>query len=423
MVMFPPALNKSTIGVRQYKRYSKRRRRKKKLGATASKHALRMSPIRQSSSTPELKSSSRSILSSTSQSDTPQPTGPSGHRTRAEARARLFSMKRRIVGRLLQKQAGLMGGAQQRNDCRLLIMAYKEMDEDGSGSIDYDEFVAAVGTDGLDVGLAPDEIDDLFVALDVDGSGDVSVSEFLSELMVADKPPAELMIDRGRRMTLDAMERKVHANQERVKMQQIKEETNNLQVQEEQGYPQKRAGTARSGRRTKREWEHPLQTQRPSTSNSEYGSHLSARSHTRSTFSSPTNSSRRTARTARTSIRTSRSSRVSTKTKTDPTSLPTSKSNSTFGNAQPHSKAPTNAIEFNSNKHVDTERRLELTREEQRNILGTPARKYIQKRKRARIANGCSFDCYSSSFFETCFIVIAWFSFILKHPNKSFLTE
>ena len=194
-----------------------------KLGATSSKHALRISPIRQSSSTPELKSSSRSILSSTSQSDAPQPTGPSGHRTRAEARARLFSMKRRIVGRLLQKQAGLMGGAQQRNDCRLLIMAYKEMDEDGSGSIDYDEFVAAVGTDGLDVGLAPDEIDDLFVALDVDGSGDVSVSEFLSELMVADKPPAELMIDRGRRMTLDAMERKVHANQERVKMQQIKE--------------------------------------------------------------------------------------------------------------------------------------------------------------------------------------------------------
>ena len=106
--MFPPALNKSTIGVRQYKRYSKRRRRKKKLGATSSIHALRISPIRQSSSTPELKSSSRSILSSTSQSDTPPPTGPTGHRTRAEARARLFSMKRRIVGRLLQKQAGLM---------------------------------------------------------------------------------------------------------------------------------------------------------------------------------------------------------------------------------------------------------------------------------------------------------------------------
>ena len=32
----------------------------------------------------------------------------------------------------------------------------------------------------------------------------------------------------------------------------------------------------------------------------------------------------------------------------------------------------------------------------------------------------CSFDFYYSSLFQTCFIVFITFSFILKHPNKSF---
>ena len=177
--MFPPPFHRSTSSVRQYKRYTKRRskKRSRRLGATAQKHALRMSPIRQENPVTIVnpgKSSARSLLTpSVSASNLPS----NHHRTRAEARARLFSMKRRIVDRLLQKKAGLMGGTGIRQDARLLILAYKEMDADGSGSIDYNEFVDAIGPEGLNVGLAPNEIDDLFLALDTGAFFDTQCSK------------------------------------------------------------------------------------------------------------------------------------------------------------------------------------------------------------------------------------------------------
>ena len=100
--MFPPPLNRSTIGVRQYKRHVKRRtkRLRQRLGATAKNHALRVSPVRHSRTTkPIHKSSARSMTPALPTTSPPQ------HRTRAEARARMFAMKRRIVDRLLQKKA------------------------------------------------------------------------------------------------------------------------------------------------------------------------------------------------------------------------------------------------------------------------------------------------------------------------------
>jgi Ca2+-binding EF-hand superfamily protein len=108
--------------------------------------------------------------------------------TRSEARARLFGMKRRIVDRLLQKKASETGN-KERQDTRLLILAYRDMDENGDGSIDYEEFHKALGPEGMNCGLAPPEISDLFTALDMDGSGDVSMQEFLDELMIADNHP------------------------------------------------------------------------------------------------------------------------------------------------------------------------------------------------------------------------------------------
>ena len=73
----------------------------------------------------------------------------------------MFAMKRRIVDRLLQKRPAKRAIASAR--ARLLIQAYKDIDEDGSGSISKEEFVQALGKDGLDIGLKPHEMDHLFI--------------------------------------------------------------------------------------------------------------------------------------------------------------------------------------------------------------------------------------------------------------------
>ena len=169
------------------------------------------------------------------------------------------------------------------------MLAYRDMDSDGSGSIDYNEFQQAIGPNGLNAGLTPSEIDDLFIALDTDGSGDVSVQEFLRELMIADKPPAELMIDRGRRMTLNWMERNITTA---VDQQQavVEQAMTGKQVISKQVVVTEERQESEKEEKEKEEhgvsphwhcslmsnldmaWEHPLQTKRPSTSNSEYGS-------------------------------------------------------------------------------------------------------------------------------------------------------
>jgi hypothetical protein len=52
--------------------------------------------------------------------------------------------------------------------------------------------------------------------------------------------------------------------------------------------------------------------------------------------------------------------------------------------------------------------------------------KYFKAKRERCIAymeSNCSRHFYSSSLFQTCFIVLASFSSILKHPNKSVLTQ
>ena len=180
------------------------------------------------------------------------------------------------------------------------MLAYRDMDSDGSGSIDYNEFQQAIGPDGLNAGLTPSEIDDLFIALDTDGSGDVSVQEFLHELMIADKPPEELMIDRGRRMTLNWMERNITiaVDKQQAVVEQAVVEQAAMGKMDKMGKMGKQVMITEERQESEEEekekekeehgvsphwhcssmtnldmaWEHPLQTKRPSTSNSEYGS-------------------------------------------------------------------------------------------------------------------------------------------------------
>eukprot|EP00945_MAST-04E_sp_MAST-4E-sp1_P001548 g1548.t1 len=118
-------------------------------------------------------------------------------RERVEAAQKLFSLKRRVVDRLLQRKAG-NGFGKVRQDTRMLLQAYKEIDMDGDGGVSYDEFETAVGPDNLDIGLSSKEVHELCIACDIDGNGDITFQEFLQTLMGADKPNARVMLDRAR---------------------------------------------------------------------------------------------------------------------------------------------------------------------------------------------------------------------------------
>ena len=118
-------------------------------------------------------------------------------RERKEAYSKLFAMKRRVVDRLLQRKAG-NGFGNVRQDTRVLLQAYREIDADGSGGVSYDEFERALGPDNLDIGLTPKEVHELCIACDIDGNGDITFQEFLETLINADKPNSKIMLDRAR---------------------------------------------------------------------------------------------------------------------------------------------------------------------------------------------------------------------------------
>eukprot|EP00949_MAST-11_sp_MAST-11-sp1_P000958 g958.t1 len=94
-----------------------------------------------------------------------------------------------------------MGGG-VRQDGRALLRAYEEIDSDNSGGVSYEELIDALGPKNLDVGLTHAEMLELCKALDKDGNGDITYSEFLEQLMFADKPETERIIDRGRRVNM-----------------------------------------------------------------------------------------------------------------------------------------------------------------------------------------------------------------------------
>eukprot|EP00942_MAST-04A_sp_MAST-4A-sp1_P013141 g13141.t1 len=119
-------------------------------------------------------------------------------RERMQAQQNLFGLKRRVVDRLLQKKAG-NGLGKKRQDTRVLLQAYKEIDADKDGGVSYDEFERAVGPNHLDIGLTDEEVHQLCIACDIDGNGDITFDEFLQTLIFADKPETQLMLDRARK--------------------------------------------------------------------------------------------------------------------------------------------------------------------------------------------------------------------------------
>ncbi len=119
-------------------------------------------------------------------------------RERMQAQQNLFGLKRRVVDRLLQKKAG-NGLGKKRQDTRVLLQAYKEIDANKDGGVSYDEFEHAVGPNHLDIGLSKEEVHQLCIACDIDGNGDITFEEFLQTLIFADKPETQLMLDRARK--------------------------------------------------------------------------------------------------------------------------------------------------------------------------------------------------------------------------------
>ncbi len=115
-----------------------------------------------------------------------------------QAQQNLFGLKRRVVDRLLQKKAG-NGLGKKRQDTRVLLQAYKEIDANKDGGVSYDEFENAVGPNHLDIGLSKEEVHQLCIACDIDGNGDITFEEFLQTLIFADKPETQLMLDRARK--------------------------------------------------------------------------------------------------------------------------------------------------------------------------------------------------------------------------------
>ena len=67
-----------------------------------------------------------------------------------------------------------------------MLNAFRTFDEDQNGFITYEQFRQAVGKDGMNLSLHPEDVRDLIVACDTKGTGVVSYKSFLRALASKD---------------------------------------------------------------------------------------------------------------------------------------------------------------------------------------------------------------------------------------------
>merc|ERR1719326_1669514 len=85
---------------------------------------------------------------------------------------------------------------------------FDDVDEDGSGKIEFDEFKAMTDTFHLGIGLS--KIRQLFNYFDADGDGEISYQDFMCALF-----PDELVeLDEARRASLSDMENDMEEDSE-----------------------------------------------------------------------------------------------------------------------------------------------------------------------------------------------------------------
>lgn len=95
------------------------------------------------------------------------------------------------------------------NTRRTAELAFKALDTDGSGGVTLDEFIKALERFGMHVagmrqglgGLPRDTVQALFNKYDSDGSGNISYKEFTDALFANEEPKAQELKDKPRSLT------------------------------------------------------------------------------------------------------------------------------------------------------------------------------------------------------------------------------
>ena len=104
---------------------------------------------------------------------------------RRRAHQHLDQIRDKVLQKLGQKSAASTAGG---GVGKALWGAYREMDKDGNGVVDYNEFKRSMGKEKFDLKLHPNDLHSLAVACDMNGDGTISAEEFVFTIMEAGFP-------------------------------------------------------------------------------------------------------------------------------------------------------------------------------------------------------------------------------------------
>ena len=154
------------------------------------------------------------VYSPTKRMDIPKNNGTidaAAKHERRRAHEHLDEVREKVLQKLGQKSAASTAGG---GVGKALWGAYREMDKDGNGTVDYEEFKKAMGKDKFDLKLHPNELHTLAVACDMNGDGTISAEEFVFTVMEAGFPDLHHYFQDARK---DVILRMNSANEEQLK--------------------------------------------------------------------------------------------------------------------------------------------------------------------------------------------------------------
>ena len=98
--------------------------------------------------------------------------------------------KDRIVEKIVKRRRRDKNEDGHGFDTQYILNAFKQADQDQSGSLSREELKQTFGPKGLDLGVAEEELDQFITAADVDADGSVSYTEFIKALAIHDLEPS-----------------------------------------------------------------------------------------------------------------------------------------------------------------------------------------------------------------------------------------
>ncbi|OQR94741.1 hypothetical protein ACHHYP_20042 [Achlya hypogyna] len=93
-------------------------------------------------------------------------------------KARVVAFQNELSEKLLKKHVSQQ--VAYGSSSKVLLNAFRHMDEDGDGSLTYDELKAALGRDMLDLDIDPTELEAMISTIDADHNGYISFKEFIN---------------------------------------------------------------------------------------------------------------------------------------------------------------------------------------------------------------------------------------------------